>query len=117
YAQEGIFSIGIERDPALVDSARRRYADVPACGFVRANLDLPALSNLPMVDAVLMLSVHHHWVQAYGPGIAREMLGVAFRKAARLMIFEGPSRRSRYGRYAPNFVDNDPASVQRYTED
>jgi hypothetical protein len=69
---------------------------------------------LPSFDVVFLLSVHHHWLRAYGPEQTRDMLRGLAEKTGSAMIFEAPSRRVRYGDHAPDFVDNDEVSVNVY---
>jgi len=63
---------------------------------------------------ILMLSVHHHWLMAHGPEIAGQMLRDLAGRANQALIFEGPSRKVRYGRYPPDFIDNDEDTVTSY---
>jgi hypothetical protein len=72
------------------------------------------VQRLPSFDVVLLLSVHHHWLRAYGPDQTRDMLRGLAARTSRAMIFEAPSRRIRYGSYAPDFIDNDEVSVNAY---
>ena len=113
-ASSGLWSIGIEMSEPMIRKAQQAYGDIENCGFMRARLDLEASARIPSFDVTLVLSVHHHWHQAFGPTVAAEMLRAIVAKTNRVMFFEGASRRERYLRDFPDFIDNDEASVVSY---
>ncbi len=116
FAERGAFSIGIDIGQRLIERANARHAAVANCGFMTMNLTPDNIATLPVFDTMLLLSVHHNWVQLYGPDDAGEMLRALSAKAGKTLIFEGPSRRGRYANHPPEFVDNDEASVTAYHE-
>lgn len=105
-AQEGFISIGIEKDRRLVQRAIATHSEVSGCAFMEADIGLDLCAKLPSFDAVLLLSVHHHWHHIFGPEAAAEMLRCMVTKARQVVVFEGPSRSSRYESNVPNFPDN-----------
>ena len=116
FAQRGIWSVGVERSQNLVRAAARRHASVSECAFMHMTIGPGSAARVPAFDAVLVLSVHHHWVREYGPEGASNMLRDLADRTARVMIFEGAARAERYGMYPPDFVDNDEESVTEYLE-
>ena len=113
-ANEGIFAVGIENDSLLVRRAKVIHAGAKRCAFMEANVDLALCAQLPDFDAILLLSVHHHWHHVFGAAKAAEMIKCMVRKAKRVLIFEGPSRSSRYESDIPNFADNEEESLLTY---
>jgi hypothetical protein len=115
-AREGLISLGIEKDAELVRRSVRMH-DARCCAFMRADLNLAICAKLPPHDAILLLSVHHHWHHNFGASEAAEMLRAIVAKANRVVIFEGPSRSSRYESNIPAFADNVETEVVAYYED
>jgi hypothetical protein len=72
------------------------------------------VASLPAFDATLLLSVHHHWLRAYGPDRTRDMLRALAERTEQVLVFQAPSRRVRYGEHAPDFIDNDEQSVTTF---
>lgn len=115
-ASRGLWSIGVDRSKELIDEAQRLHSGKSDCGFLLMEVKPDDVHRLPSFDVVLLLSVHHYWLRAYGPEQTRAMLRALAAKTGRVMIFEAPSRRVRYGTYAPDFVDNDEVSVTAYLQ-
>lgn len=113
-AARGLWAVGIDSSPVLVEDARRRHRDQANCAFMVQRLEPGDIPCLPVFDVVLLLSVHHHWLMAHGPGVAGAMLRDLAKRTGRVLVFEGASRNIRYGAYPPGFVDNDEASVTAY---
>ena len=113
-AARGLWAVGIDSSEVLVAEARVRHARAGNCAFLLQAIGPGDVSRLPVFDVVLMLSVHHHWLMAHGPEVAGRMLRDLAGRTARVLIFEGASRNTRYGKYPPGFVDNDEASVTAY---
>lgn len=112
-ARQGLWSVGIEKMPDLARRAQRLHASQPDCAFMCAEFDLDTCRKLPAFDVILLLSVHHHWHNAFGKAVADEMLELMIAKS-RLLIFEGPARPSRYTRERPDFAANEEDSVTAY---
>jgi len=115
-ASRGLWAIGVDQSKDLIDGARRRHSGKADCGFLLMDVKPDDMRRLPSFDVVLLLSVHHHWLRAYGPEQTAEMLRALAALTGRAMIFQAPSRRVRYGSHAPDFVDNDETTVTAYLE-
>ena len=113
-AGSGLWSIGIEKSRRLTAKAQRRHEGTPRCAFMWSDLRPADCASLPDVDVTLILSVHHHWYQAYGADAANRMLQDIVSGTRRVAVFEGPSRTHRYGDRRPEFIDNDETSVTAY---
>jgi SAM-dependent methyltransferase len=113
-ATSGLWALGIEMSPKLIRQAQSTYGPLENCGFMCGRLDLEACRRIPRFDVILILSVHHHWHQAFGPEVAAEMLREVVKKSRHVVIFEGASRTARYLRDLPDFVDNDEESIIKY---
>ena len=116
-AKEGHICLGIEREPDLVRKARAAHKSVRGCAFMEADIDLATCERLPTFDVILLLSVHHHWHHAFGPAAAADMLRCMVGKAEKVVMFEGPSRSSRYESAIPNFPDNAEDALLAYYDD
>jgi SAM-dependent methyltransferase/predicted kinase len=115
-AQKGLWAVGVDQGAKLIAEAHRRHRGVVDCGFMQMKIAPQDIERLPTVDVVLLLSVQHHWIMDYGPDVAGQMLRSLAERTARVLIFEGASRRVRYGDYPPDFIDNDEATVTAYLE-
>jgi SAM-dependent methyltransferase len=116
-AEEGFVAVGIEKDSALVRKAVMAHLGAAQCSFMRADLDLAICEKLPQFDVILVLSVHHHWHHVFGPPEAAKMLRCVLSKAEKAVIFEGPSRSSRYESNIPEFQDNSDDAVIAFYDD
>lgn len=115
-AGRGLWTIGVDRGAKLIAEARRRHGNVADCGFMQMRITPPDIERLPTFDVVLLLSVQHHWLMEYGPDVAGQMLRSLASRTTRVLIFEGASRRVRYGDHPPDFIDNDEGTVTAYLE-
>jgi len=113
-ANEGHICLGIEREADLVRKARALHSRVKGCGFMEADMDLRFCEQLPTFDVTLLLSVHHHWHHAFGAAAAAHMLRSIVEKSRTAVVFEGPSRSSRYESNIPDFADNDEEALLAY---
>lgn len=113
-ARRGLWAVGVDSSEELIAEARVRHAGVPNCAFMCQRLGPDDIAALPIFDVVLLLSVHHHWLMAYGPDRAGRMLAELADRTRQLLVFEGASRNVRYGEYPPGFIDNDEAGVTQY---
>src|SRR5688500_919404 len=113
-AKEGFWTVGIEKSESLIRRARRSYAGVSRCAYMRAEIDFEMCSSIPEFDVVLLLSVHHHWHHAFGPEIAAQMLARIVSRSKNVTFFEGASRDTRFESNFPDFVDNDETSITGY---
>jgi SAM-dependent methyltransferase len=110
-ADEGLIALGLEKDATLLEKATRAQLGAPNRSFMLTELDLETCAKLPTFDVILVLSVHHHWHHAFGPEMAAAMLQSVVGKARQVVLFEGPSRSSRYRSNEPDFDDNDDEAV------
>ena len=117
FARRGLQSVGIEIMPEALNAARERHADLPSLEFRLGAVDPDSIDDLPRTDALLLLSVHHNWVSLYGPAVAGDMLRRLVERTRDVVVFETPSRNSRFGAHPPGFVDNDEESVLAYQRD
>lgn len=83
-------TLGIEMDDRLLRIARyaARKLQVPSVGFCNLLVDRNTVALLPQADLVLLLSVWHHWVRAYGLEDASQMLAVVWKRTKRMLFFE-----------------------------
>ena len=72
-ANNGLFSLGIDRKATIVNSARRR-TDSPHCHFIQQNLEPKDIERLPDFDVCFILAVYYHWTTLYGTSEAEKML-------------------------------------------
>ncbi len=111
FARRGLWSLGVDSSPKLIKAAMERHRAVPRCGFMIAEVTPDNVSEVPMLDVTLLLSVHHHWMAAYGPTVASMMLRTFASRSRHSLVFESASRNVRFGGHPPGFVDNDETSV------
>lgn len=116
YAKLGMWAVGVDIKAELIAEAQSRHGFVPNAAFMVSPIDSRSVRSLPRFDVTLLLSVHHHWLAAYGPEVAGKMLRDIVRRTRRVVIFGSASRNARFGKYPPGFIDNDEASVTGYHE-
>lgn len=63
-ASRGLTSIGIDIDEDRVEKARQRSEF--GASYMTFEIDPDTVKLLPHVDVILLLTVHHHWADAYG---------------------------------------------------
>lgn len=84
-ANKGLFSIGIDRTATVLNAARRR-TDSPHCHFIRQELELQHVKQLPQFDVVFLLVVYYHWTAEFGEAKAGEMLKEVADRADQLFV-------------------------------
>jgi SAM-dependent methyltransferase len=107
----GYFAVGIDKNLDL------RGVEDPLRGVCLGEVPLTdeMIDRLPQFDAILLLSVHHQWVNLFGDAQARSMVEKLAGKAGRCLIIEFAAINSKYGTVdSPLFTDNDEASVTAY---
>ncbi|MBI5564479.1 MAG: methyltransferase [Chloroflexi bacterium] len=89
-AFKGISTLGIDLDDRFLRIAQRaaRKLNVAGVAFCNLAINRDTVRLLPEVDLVLLLSVWHHWVRAYGLGAASELLTAVWAKSQRVLFFE-----------------------------
>lgn len=90
FSDLGMFSVGVDSSVSRISTARKgETLDGP--GFIFHELDPNAIRKVPEFDVILLLTVIHHWYDAYGWEDAEEMLRMTARKSGKL-FFEPPGR-------------------------
>ena len=89
-AEAGIPTVGIEVDERALRIARytARKLGQKNVAFENLTVSQQTLAILPQVDAVLLLSVWHHWVHLHGLDVATEMLAGVWGKCQQNFYFE-----------------------------
>lgn len=72
-ADAGLFSLGIERTSITVDEAERATRPRTTCYFLNETVDPVISTKLPEFDAMLLLTVFHHWEDQFGSEDAEQM--------------------------------------------
>lgn len=91
FAEEGLVSIGIERQTHTVATARKTHANQSNLGFLQYEITPETINRIPTVDVVLLLAVYHHWVNEFGWQDAEKMLEILGNHCETLLI-EIPGR-------------------------
>lgn len=113
-AVSGRTAIGLDVLEGAIARARRRYAKLPGLAFMQLEMTPQTVTRLPSCDAVLCLSVHHYWIEKYGPDQGWSMVGEILRKARRKFFFEPASIHKKFGPHELDFVDLDRESLVKY---
>ena len=89
-ALKRIPTLGVDMDDRLLRIARyaARKIQVPGAGFCNLLIDRNTVALLPQADLVLLLSVWHHWVRAYGLEDASQMLAAVWKRSNKVLFFE-----------------------------
>lgn len=88
-AEAGLDAVGFDRNVTRLHSARKHHSTDDSLRFERSDLDPETIDDLPQADVLLFLTVHHHWVKAYGWEASVEMVRTLLRKAD-TVIYEPP---------------------------
>ena len=121
FAEQGLFSIGIERRAHTVATARAAHSNRPNVGFVEFETTPKTVGALPSVDVVLLLTVYHHWIAEFGWENAETMLASVAENCNKLLL-EVPERKpdrpaldiedepipGYYGAYLETILPGDP---------
>lgn len=88
--ERGIPTLGVDLDPRSLRIAQHaaRRAGVESVGWCRLRVGPDTVSLLPSTDVVLVLSVWHHWVFAYGLDQAGAILSALWDGCGRVLFFE-----------------------------
>lgn len=110
-AEKGHLAFGIEADPIYLSTCNAvKYAKNIENAFFTKGLVTPEyVQAMPSYDAVINLSVFHHWVKVYGADIAQDMMrGLA--KKCEMMIFETGQANEAGTKWAKklDFMGDDP---------
>lgn len=90
-AERGLRAIGIDSDEKSIRTARERRSDGDV-SFRAAEITPETVADLPAFDIVLFLTVHHHWVSAFGFESAAAMIRTLCAKSE-LLVYEPPGDR------------------------
>lgn len=88
-AAMGLDVTALDRNVTRLETARTEHTGFDNLQFKRADLDPEMIDGLPETDVILFLTVHHHWIRAYGWDDAAEMFRTLLRKAD-TVIYEPP---------------------------
>lgn len=90
FAERGIATIGIEESPPAYRSALLaiRRSEASNVGILAMRITPETASLVPTADAMLMLSVWHHFVRSFGLAGATDMLETIWARTRRVMVFE-----------------------------
>jgi hypothetical protein len=110
----GLETLGVEAQ-ATAAAAAQAFAAANHSGVRVLNraLSLDDLRQLPEVDVIVFLSVHHQLVSLHGEDYANQFLVELFRKARLQLFFQPCAIHLKYGREMP-FVENDTDSITAY---
>jgi SAM-dependent methyltransferase len=116
-AVRGLYTIGIDNSVFRIENARKIHRNVNKCMFMCESITPQNIGSLPKTDVVLLLTVFHHWCDAFGNESAKEMMRTLATNS-RKIVFEPP------GTQAGNFykISNerplapDHSSIDYYEE-
>jgi len=89
-AAKGIPTLGVEMNDRYFRIAKYTNQKIKTSKIALCNMtvNIDTVRLLPNVDAILLLSVWHHWVRYYGFQIATKMLSCVWAKCNKIMFFE-----------------------------
>lgn len=91
FAEDGYFTIGVDLSVSRLNRARKSNPNPTSPQFIYLEITPDNIGKLPEFDVVLLLTVYHHWVDAYGLDSAERMLKILASKSD-VLIFEPPGR-------------------------
>lgn len=91
-ASTGAFSVGVDSERERISRAKERAESMENCAFMSATLSPGTIQQLPHVDTILLMTVHHHWEQAYGLDAAERMFQVVLDRC-NCLVYEPPGDR------------------------
>lgn len=86
------FSLGIDYKQSRIQRARERSDSIDGCGFIKWDINPANVTNLPRVDTILFMTVHHHWEKAYELDTAEWMFQVVMDRCD-VLVYEPPGDR------------------------
>jgi SAM-dependent methyltransferase len=89
-AKRGISTLGIEMDSRYFRIANywRRRLEISNLGFLNMAVSVDTVALVPDADAILLLSVWHHWVRYFGLENATRLLSEIWRRCNKVLFFE-----------------------------
>lgn len=109
-AERGLQAIGIDSSPESIRTARNTRSD-GAVEFRAEEVTPETIGDLPESDIILFLTVHHHWVRAFGFESAAAMIRTLCAKSD-LLVYEPPG-----DRYLGSKTNNVAQGVSQYYMD
>lgn len=86
------FSLGFDYKQERIERARERADTIDGCGFMRWDIGSANVTQLPTVDVILFMTVHHHWEKAFGLDTAEWMFQVVMDRCD-VLVYEPPGDR------------------------
>ncbi|KDE60420.1 hypothetical protein EL22_23590 [Halostagnicola sp. A56] len=109
-AECGLYAVGVDSDDESIRIARNTHSGDTAA-FRAQEITPETVSDLPESDIVLFLTVHHHWVSAFGFESAAEMIRMLCEKSD-LFVYEPPG-----DRYLGSETNDLPQPLSEYYAD
>ena len=91
-AEAGAFALGADLRSERLKNAREREGYPDRVGFLKWELNPENIQKLPNMDVILLLTVQHHWQDAFGLNAAEEMFQHVMDKCD-FLIYEPPGDR------------------------
>lgn len=91
FAETEMFAIGVDVSEANLGIAQSKYTHDTGVAFTQFEVNPKTVDCLPRTDVVLLLTVYHHWCDAFGFEHAEEMLTKIVDNST-IVFFEPPGR-------------------------
>jgi SAM-dependent methyltransferase len=119
FAKRGKFCVAIDAGPYFLNHILSDLESVygrqnPAFGVFPLTEENIAL--IPEFDLVLLLSVHHQWINTDGNDYGERLVSRLIDKARRYFVIEFAATAKKYGFKESKFEDNNEESVKAYAE-
>lgn len=91
FAEDGYFALGIDLSVSRLNRARKSNPDPTSPQFIYLEITPDNIGKLPEFNVVLLLTVYHHWTDAFGIESAEQMLKILASKTD-VLFFEPPGK-------------------------
>jgi len=91
FREEGLFCVGVDRAEHMLDLARSENRYTNGIGFMKYDVTPESVTKFPKFDVVLLLTVYHHWIDAFGVDASETMLQHLMERSEKL-LFQPPGR-------------------------
>lgn len=91
-AEAGAFAIGIDIRAERLENARQKNGYADRVGFLKWGTNPENIDKIPKMDVILLLTVQHHWEEAFGIDAAEQMFQHVMDKS-NILIYEPPGDR------------------------
>lgn len=120
FAKLGKFCVGVDTGPVYLNQVLANVNDsfknsTAAYGVFVVNDS--NVNSIPNFDLILLLSVHHQFVNMFGDDYAKDLVKSLIHKSNRYFVIEFAATNKKYGYSDERFRDNDEASVRHYAEE